>query len=101
MTRTWPNMISGEGVRGMEWSKWGAETEPKHNVTIPFTRMFLGPMDYTPGALRNATKASFPPIFQQPMALPPPCHDLPLSTLSESPLQILPNHPSTYSRDPP
>src|SRR5256886_16070275 len=42
MTRTWPNMISGEGVRGMEWSKWSADSEPKHNVTLPFTRMFLG-----------------------------------------------------------
>jgi len=57
MTRTWPNMISGEGVRGMEWSKWSADSEPKHNVTLPFTRMFLGPMDYTPGAMRNATSS--------------------------------------------
>src|SRR5580700_9143920 len=59
MTRTWPNMISGEGVRGLEWSKWSAETEPLHNVTLPFTRMFLGPMDFTPGAMLNAQKASF------------------------------------------
>jgi alpha-glucosidase len=50
MTRTWPNLISAEGVRGLEWSKWSADTEPEHNVTLPFTRMFLGPMDYTPGA---------------------------------------------------
>ena len=62
MTRTWPNLINTEGVRGMEWSKWSAESEPKHNVTLPFTRMFLGPMDYTPGAMRNATKATFAPI---------------------------------------
>ena len=62
MTRTWPNLISTEGVRGMEWSKWSADTEPKHNVTLPFTRMFLGPMDYTPGAMRNATKATFAAI---------------------------------------
>ena len=54
MTRTWPNMLSGEGVRGLEWSKWSAETEPQHNVMLPFTRMFLGPMDFTPGAMLNA-----------------------------------------------
>ena len=66
MTRTWPNLISTEGVRGMEWSKWSADSEPKHNVTLPFTRMFLGPMDYTPGAMRNATKATFAPIHGQP-----------------------------------
>ena len=68
MTRTWPNMISGEGVRGLEWSKWSAETEPQHNITLPFTRMFLGPMDYTPGAMLNATKKNFAPIFERPMA---------------------------------
>ncbi len=100
MTRTWPNMISGEGVRGMEWSKWGAETEPKHNVTLPFTRMFLGPMDYTPGAMRNATKASFAPIFQQPMALGTRCHELAMYVVFESPLQMLSDSPSNYLREP-
>ena len=64
MTRTWPNLISTEGVRGMEWSKWSAEAEPQHNVTLPFTRMFLGPMDYTPGAMLNATKTTFAPIHE-------------------------------------
>src|SRR6184192_2138436 len=76
MTRTFPNLISAEGVRGLEWSKWSAEAEPEHNVTLPFTRMFLGPMDYTPGAMRNATKTTFAPIFQQPMALGTRCHQL-------------------------
>ena len=57
MTRTWPNLINTEGVRGMEWDKWSAETDPKHSTTLPFTRMFLGPMDYTPGAMLNAQKA--------------------------------------------
>ena len=59
MTRTWPNLISSEGVRGMEWSKWSADAEPEHDVTLPFTRMFLGPMDYTPGAMLNATEKDF------------------------------------------
>jgi len=61
MTRTWPNMISGEGVRGMEWSKWSADAEPKHNVTLPFTRMFLGPMDYTPAQCATRRKPASPP----------------------------------------
>jgi alpha-glucosidase len=100
MTRTWPNMISGEGVRGMEWSKWSAETEPKHNVTLPFTRMFLGPMDYTPGAMRNATRTTFAPIFQQPMALGTRCHQLAMYVVFESPLQMLSDSPSNYLREP-
>jgi alpha-glucosidase len=100
MTRTWPNMISGEGVRGMEWSKWSADAEPKHNVTLPFTRMFLGPMDYTPGAMRNATKATFAPIFQQPTALGTRCHQLAMYVVFESPLQMLADSPSNYLREP-
>ena len=100
MTRTWPNMISGEGVRGMEWSKWSADSEPKHNVTLPFTRMFLGPMDYTPGAMRNATKTTFVPIFQQAMALGTRCHQLAMYVVFESPLQMLADSPSNYMREP-
>jgi alpha-glucosidase len=100
MTRTWPNLISTEGVRGMEWSKWSAESEPKHNVTLPFTRMFLGPMDYTPGAMRNATKANFAPISGQPMAMGTRCHQLAMYVVYESPLQMLSDSPSNYMREP-
>jgi alpha-glucosidase len=100
LTRTWPNLISTEGVRGMEWSKWSAESEPKHNVTLPFTRMFLGPMDYTPGAMRNATKATFAPISEQPMAMGTRCHQLGMYVVFESPLQMLSDSPSNYLREP-
>ena len=100
LTRTWPNLISNEGVRGMEWSKWGAETEPKHNVTLPFTRMFLGPMDYTPGAMLNAQKDMFAPIFKRPMALGTRCQQLAMYVVFESPLQMLSDSPSNYEREP-
>lgn len=100
MTRTWPNLISAEGVRGLEWSKWSADSEPKHNVTLPFTRMFLGPMDYTPGAMRNATKLTFAPTFEQPMALGTRCHQLAMYVVYESPLQMLSDNPSNYLREP-
>ena len=76
MTRTWPNLISTEGVRGMEWSKWSRETDPDHDVTLPFTRMFLGPMDYTPGAMLNAQKSSFAAIHNRPMSQGTRCHQL-------------------------
>jgi alpha-glucosidase len=100
MTRTWPNLISTEGVRGMEWSKWSADAEPEHNVTLPFTRMFLGPMDYTPGAMLNATKNTFAPIFHRPMALGTRCHQLAMYVVFESPLQMLSDSPSNYMREP-
>jgi len=100
LTRTWPNLISTEGVRGMEWSKWSAETDPQHNVTLPFTRMFLGPMDYTPGAMLNAQKDMFAPIFKRPMALGTRCHELAMYVVFESPLQMLSDSPSNYEREP-
>ena len=100
MTRTWPNMISGEGVRGLEWSKWSAETEPQHNITLPFTRMFLGPMDFTPGAMLNATKKDFSPVFDRPMSLGTRCHQLGMYVVFESPLQMLADSPSNYLREP-
>ena len=100
MTRTWPNLISTEGVRGLEWSKWSAETDPPHTVTLPFTRMFLGPMDFTPGAMLNAQKASFRPIHDRPMSLGTRCHQLAMYVVYESPLQMLSDSPSNYLREP-
>jgi alpha-glucosidase len=96
MTRTWPNLISTEGVRGMEWSKWSAETDPEHDVTLPFTRMFLGPMDYTPGAMLNATKESFRPVMNHPMSQGTRCHQLAMYAIFESPLQMLSDSPTNY-----
>jgi alpha-glucosidase len=100
MTRTWPNLISTEGVRGMEWDKWSAETDPKHSTTLPFTRMFLGPMDYTPGAMLNAQKNSFAAINNRPMSLGTRCQQLALYVIYESPLQMLSDSPSNYVREP-
>ena len=100
MTRTWPNLISTEGVRGMEWYKWSAETEPEHDVTLPFTRMFLGPMDYTPGAMINAQKESFRPVMNRPMSQGTRCHQLGMYVVFESPLQMLSDSPSNYLREP-
>jgi alpha-glucosidase len=100
MTRTWPNLINTEGVRGMEWDKWSAETDPKHSTTLPFTRMFLGPMDYTPGAMLNAQKASFAAIHDRPMSLGTRCQQLAMYVIYDGPLQMLSDSPSNYLREP-
>ncbi len=100
MTRTWPNLISNEGVKGMEHSKWSADDDPVHNVTLPFTRMFLGPMDFTPGAMLNATRATFAQVFDRPMAMGTRCHQLAMCVVFESPLQMLADNPSNYLREP-
>jgi alpha-glucosidase len=100
MTRTWPNLLSTEGVLGLEQCKWSDICQPEHNVTLPFTRMFMGPMDYTPGAMVNATRKTFAPIFNQPMSLGTRCHQLAMYVVYESPLQMLADTPSNYLREP-
>jgi hypothetical protein len=60
LNRTWPNVLTFEGVHGLENNKWTDDVTPTHNVTLPFTRMLAGPMDYTPGAMINATAGELP-----------------------------------------
>lgn len=100
MTRTWPNIINVEGVKGLEWSKWSAEIQPSHTVMLPFTRMLLGPMDFTPGAMRNAARGSFAALFQTPMSMGTRCHQLAMYVVYEAPLQMLSDSPSNYLREP-
>ena len=100
MTRTWPNLINTEGVMGLEQNKWSANSDPEHDVTIPFTRMFVGPLDYTPGAMRNASKRSFVPVFEQPMSMGTRCHQLAMYAVYEAPLQMLADAPTSYLREP-
>ncbi len=47
--RTYPNMMTREGARGMEWNGWSEGNPPEHHVMLPFTRCLGGPLDYTPG----------------------------------------------------
>jgi len=96
---TWPNVINCEGVKGMENEKWGVKDHPGYDVSIPFIRMMAGPMDYTPGAMRNATKESIRPINSNPMAQGTRCHQLAMYTIFEAPLQMLSDNPTAYMRE--
>ncbi|MGN6639387.1 MAG: glycoside hydrolase family 97 protein [Mucilaginibacter sp.] len=99
LVTTWPNVINCEGVKGMENEKWGVKNHPGYDVSIPFIRMMAGPMDYTPGAMRNATKESIRPINSNPMAQGTRCHQLAMYTIFEAPLQMLSDNPTTYMRE--
>jgi alpha-glucosidase len=101
MVRTWPNLINTEGVRGLEWNKWSKDATPEHNLTLPFTRMFLGPLDYTPGAMINSgAERNFAAIFERPMSLGTRCHQLAMYVVFEGPLQMLADSPSHYLKEP-
>ena len=100
LRRTWPNLITREGVVGMENTKWSDKSGPNYTTAIPFIRMVAGPMDYTPGAMRNAQKVSFKPIFNLPFSQGTRVHQLALYVVFESPLQMLSDSPSAYEREP-
>jgi len=100
LDRAYPNVISYEGVKGLENAKWSDMPDPEHNVTLPFTRMVAGAMDFTPGAMVNATKENFRYVFNKPMSPGTRCHQLGMYVIYESPLQMLSDNPSNYYREP-
>jgi len=101
LMRTWPNVVNTEGVRGLEQNKWSKYSNPEHNVTIPFTRMFFGPMDYTPGAMVNSgLEKNFVSIFERPMSPGTRCHQLAMYVVYEAPLQMLADSPTRYLQEP-
>jgi alpha-glucosidase len=97
--RTWPNALTREGVKGMENDKWSKDIDPRHDVTIPFTRMIAGPMDYTPGAMVNMDKDNFTPNFTRPESQGTRAHQIALYIIYESPLQMLSDSPSNYMKE--
>jgi alpha-glucosidase len=99
LRRTYPNVITREGVKGLEWSKWSKDITPEHDLTIPFIRMLAGPLDFTPGAMINAQKENFNPVFTRPMSQGTRCHQLAMYVVYESPLQMLADSPSNYYKE--
>lgn len=100
LDRAYPNVVSYEGVKGLENTKWSNLPDPEHNVTLPFTRMVAGAMDFTPGAMINANKKNFSIVFTEPMSPGTRCHQLAMYPVFESPLQMLADNPSNYYREP-
>jgi alpha-glucosidase len=99
MRRAFPNLITYEGVKGAENNKWSADITPTHNVTIPFTRMAAGPMDYTPGGVVNAQPKSYRQIFYRPMTMGTRAHEVAKYVVFESALQMLCESPSMYRKE--
>ncbi len=100
MRRTYPNQLTREGVMGMEYSKSTYRVTPTHDVTIPFTRMLAGPMDYTPGCFNNATREQFKPRNSDPMCQGTRAHQLAMYVVYESELAMLSDYPEIYDHNP-
>lgn len=100
LRRTWPNLITREGVMGKEFLKFSARVTPAHNATLPFTRMLAGPMDYTPGAFGNSNLKNFVVRSEEPMDLGTRAQELALYVIFESPLQMVSDYPEHYEGQP-
>lgn len=98
--RPYPNVITNEGVKGLENNKWSSDVTPEHCVTIPFTRMFAGPIDFTPGAMINVQVSSYKDMFYQPVSMGTRAQQLAMYVVYESPLQMLCDLPTNYYKEP-
>ncbi len=99
LQRTYPNVVGYEGVYGMENYKWADTDAPRYAVTIPYTRNMAGPMDYTSGAMTNATQADFKARNHAPMSKGTRCNQLAQYIVFEVPIQMLADSPTAYMRE--
>jgi alpha-glucosidase len=100
LTRTYPHFLTQEGVLGAEYNKWSRRITATHNVTLPYTRMLLGPIDYTPGGFRNVAPADFAPQFILPKVMTTRAHGLAMFVVYESPLTVVADTPDAYRGQP-
>lgn len=98
LNRTYPNVINYEGVHGLEQMKWSPENvdQVTYDVTVPYIRMMAGPMDYTQGAMRNASRGNYRPVNSEAMSQGTRCRQLAEYVVFESPLNMLCDSPSNY-----
>ena len=104
--QVYPNILNFEGVKGLENSKWEPRVgdgplhdQPRYDVTIPYLRQLVGPMDYTPGAMTNATRAEFFGNNDHPMSQGTRAHQVAMYTVFDAPLQMLADSPTKYERE--
>ncbi|HFE65098.1 MAG TPA: glycoside hydrolase family 97 protein, partial [Caldithrix sp.] len=96
LRREFPNILTREGVLGLEWSKWSKKCNPQHELILPYTRMLAGPMDFTPGSFRVENRKNFKPQFTDPMVMGTRAHQLAMYVVYESPLQMVVGHPASF-----
>ncbi|MGC9343304.1 MAG: glycoside hydrolase family 97 protein [Bacteroidales bacterium] len=101
-SRTYPNLITREGVLGNEYTKWSDRITPEHTVTLAFTRNILGEMDFTPGAFVHVTEEEFKTedLAPSPMVMGTRCNQLAMFVVYESALQVICDSPDNYRNSP-
>lgn len=101
LERKYPNIVNYEAVRGAECSKWDLTANPDQHLLTSFIRMPAGPLDYTPGSMRNATKETFKPVDPGlPSTQGTRCHELAMFVIFNQPLAMLCDSPTEYAKYP-
>jgi alpha-glucosidase len=102
LNRTYPNVINFEGVAGEEQMKWATIKDIDHvtyDVTVPYLRMLAGQMDFTQGAMHNASKINYQPMWSDPMSQGTRCHQLAEYVIYFAPLCMLCDSPTHYDQE--
>ena len=97
LQRTYPNLMTQEGIRGQEWNAWAQDggSPCSHVCTLPFTRMMAGPADYTPGVFAFEN-----PIIPGTRVHSTLCNQLALFVVLYSPLQMACDKIENYEKHP-
>ena len=100
LNRTYPNFLTQEGIMGAEYNKWSRRVTATHNVSLAYTRMLLGPVDYTPGGFRNKTPETFEVVNSPPQVQTTRGHGLAMFVVYESPFQMVADSLDVYENAP-
>lgn len=101
LERAYPNIVNYEAVRGAECSKWDFTANPDQHLLTPFIRLIAGPLDYTPGSMRNSTQEKFKPVDPGlPSTLGTRCHELAMYVVLDQPFAMLCDAPAEYRKYP-
>lgn len=100
LRRKYPNIITREGVYGLENSKWRYDVTPEHDLNIAFIRQFTGPMDFTPGSLNNNHRDRFLATNTGPMSQGTRSHQVAMYVMYDSPMQMVSESTTLLDQNP-
>jgi alpha-glucosidase len=101
LERTYPNLLTSEGVMNFEYDKWDAQgILSEHDLTAVFTRMLAGPMDFHQGSLRGVPVEKFRPRNEAPLVVGTPCRMLASYVVFQDHLPMVADYPSAYRGHP-
>jgi alpha-glucosidase len=101
LERSYPNLLTNEGVLNLEYDKWDKiGCPPEHEVTVPFTRMLAGPLDFHQGSFRAVRPEAFKPRNDAPLVMGTPCRTLASYVVLQNHLSMVADYPTAYRGHP-